>query len=169
MYCLFLCYMDENLNIDNIDKTEQEISDEDLDDISIIPEPNYAVVSDIDYEEDRDENMNYHNNPTQGKDTYALGVPCIEENIVSKIKSVLNNKDNIVDIEHIGIGDRDGTHIIIRYKASPNNYMDIARNMIDGKGFIRDIRNDMSVCEEYKSLGSRIKDKVGRSDLRYIY
>lgn len=158
--------MTEDLNIDNIDVSE--IEEETDINVNIIPDPNYAIVSDINYDEE-DENANYHNKSLINKNYYAVGVPCMENKIVNKIRSELCNNTNlsVIDVEHTDVSNRDNTHLIIRYKSTQNKYMSVAQSIVDE--YVRNIRNNISICEEYKPVGSEIKDKVGRSNLRYIY
>lgn len=148
-----------NSNMDDI-KIDEEDIDVDEDDISIIPEPNYALITDIDRS---DNNSGYHNGRmSQTYKKYGLSLPCIEGEIVNEVRASIRGRENVLEVEHTG------EHIIVRYESTSTRYFEVAQNLVSK---IRSIRNSRSISEEYKDQNGRIEDRVGSDDenLRYIY
>lgn len=134
--------------------------DIDEDDISIIPEPNYALITDIDRS---DNNSGYHNGRTsQTYKKYGLSLPCIEDEIVNEIRTAIRGRDYVLEVEHTN------KHIIVRYESTSTKYFEVAQSLASE---IRSIRNSRSISEEYKDQNGRIEDRVNGNDesLRYIY
>lgn len=142
----------DDLNID-MDDSDIEVDD---DDISVMPEPNYAVVTDIEYSADDSRRMNLTDR------FYAVSIPCIEPQIVDDIRTRMMGKESVLEVDNLD------EHVIVRYESTSMSYLEVAHRLVSE---MRSIRNQRSISDEYQGQNGPIKDHVGnkQEDLRYIY
>lgn len=140
------------------------------DETSIIPEPNYPVITEMKYEDGKKyRNVNYHSKSNPQEDHFAVHIPCIEDQVVSNIATNIKKCSSVqyVDHKHVVYGSALNSHVVIVYESNNSEYMSSAREIVR---IARDIRSSMTICEEYNPE-SDIDDRVGHNsdNLKYIW